>query len=1267
MKKLLILCFFLLGLLPAFATNDLVITSISRVSDCTTLKWLSNTGEWYAVQWTDNLVPPVFWRVAQANVPSGGTNTTWREGCCAGESMMMMSRSSGGWSGLSEKEREEKLAEARARSEEGIKFLQAKLQEATNGGAIKGSSAKSGGESAALFSAPSLGGSGTNTNNTPVITTARFYRVAKIAAGFVDGWGAAFGADRPAISNVIAVSASPRFAGVHGMALRADGTVTNWGANSFGQCNVPTNLNNAIAVAAGGRHSVALRRDRTVVSWGDNLFGQITNAPANLTNVVDVKAGLWHTLALRADGTVAAWGDLFNRSNAVPVGLANVRAISAGPRHCLALKCDGTVVAWGFTLTNLLDNFLPTNVPASLSNVIAISAGMEHNQALLADGTVRVWGNTNNPGVAGALTLTHVTALSAGWHYGAALFHDGMTLGWGQGDGSISMADVIALAAGADQVLVVRTNDDAPVLRGQPRDVLAQTGTVATLTCSATSAQTVTNQWQRWLGAAWVNLSGQTNFTLTFAPLQDSDVGTYRALAGTSVRSVVSRAVTVETIHAPQISGQTPEINLLRRQSDPGVSLSVVVTNERAVQLRHTWFKDGTVLPFSFGNGLFLSFIGAQNEGAYHVVVSNSAGRATSAVWQVSLTLHGELRMWGDSTSGQRTGLSRLETNLVAVSAGGYHTLGLRQNGTVIAWGADSIGQTNVPNGLTNVIAISGGGSHSLALLENGTVRVWGNNICGQTNVPTGLTNVTAIAAGGPQSLALRNNGTLVAWGCTPVPSGVSNIAALAAGPQNALGLLSNGTVQAWNGSGATDLTPPAGLSNVVALACSYSHALALKKNGTVVGWGGNTYGEATPPAGLSNVMKIAAGHQFSVALRNDGTVVSWGRNDDGQTNVPSGMGDIQDIAAGVQHSVALAYNDGLEYPVHVAQDVLLIYNSNTNFPDSVTLKDYYAAHRPFMSSALQFAIHSPGGEYYQATNGGSGGRPTFTNALLAPLLAWYTANPTIRPRYLVCFLDVPRWVWDDPGLNVSQAIRLALPHRPPFVTYLDMGAAQVLVETNRLTDCFAYVDKLARFASNYSPGKVIISASAGGYGNNQYFLDDVLPSPQAGPNAKGVGIYDGYLALLAQGVSSNLLNYTYDTNLVIRYGTNLAGYMSHGSYGWAPYFNLPFDAKVQFKGSSEWYIMATVESFNGLREKRDAEGMADYAELFSSGSFGRTNYQATPVGTVGHVFEPSAGGVNDPTRYFGLWQQGHNFAFCAWHSVRTPFLVLTGDPLVRR
>jgi hypothetical protein len=68
-------------------------------------------------------------------------------------------------------------------------------------------------------------------------------------------------------------------------------------------------------------------------------------------------------------------------------------------------------------------------------------------------------------------------------------------------------------------------------------------------------------------------------------------------------------------------------------------------------------------------------------------------------------------------------------------------------------------GQTNVPAGLSNVVAIAAGGYHSLALKNDGTVVSWGMNTYGQTNVPSGLTNAIAIAAGEYDSLALVGNG----------------------------------------------------------------------------------------------------------------------------------------------------------------------------------------------------------------------------------------------------------------------------------------------------------------------------------------------------------------------------------------------------------------------------------------------------------------------------------------------------------------------------
>jgi alpha-tubulin suppressor-like RCC1 family protein len=89
-----------------------------------------------------------------------------------------------------------------------------------------------------------------------------------------------------------------------------------------------------------------------VVAWSSNnptLNSTITNVPSNLTNVVAIAAGATHTLALKGDGTVVAWGVNSNGETSVPTGLTNVAAIAAGESHSLALLSNGMVVAWGGT------------------------------------------------------------------------------------------------------------------------------------------------------------------------------------------------------------------------------------------------------------------------------------------------------------------------------------------------------------------------------------------------------------------------------------------------------------------------------------------------------------------------------------------------------------------------------------------------------------------------------------------------------------------------------------------------------------------------------------------------------------------------------------------------------------------------------------------------------------------------------------------------------------------------------------------------------
>jgi hypothetical protein len=289
-------------------------------------------------------------------------------------------------------------------------------------------------------------------------------------------------------------------------------------------------------------------------------------------------------------------------------------------------------------------------------------------------------------------------------------------------------------------------------------------------------------------------------------------------------------------------------------------------------------------------------------------------------------TTPGTVVAWGCASFGDfgqcnvPSGLS----DVTAIAAGSAHSLALKGDGTVVAWGCPGgdAGECNVPSGLSGVTAVSAGTFHSLALKSDGTVVAWGCRVenVGQCSVPTGLSGVTAIAAGYYHSLALKGDGTVVAWGCggfrnyaqCNVPSGLSGVTAVSAGTFHSLALTSDGSVVAWGcgGFAGDQCGVPSGLSGVTAIAAGFDHSLALKSDGTVVAWGcSQDAGQCNVPSGLSDVTAIAAGFYQGLALKGDGTVVAWGcggLTDFGQCSVPSGLSGVTAIAAGELHSLAL-------------------------------------------------------------------------------------------------------------------------------------------------------------------------------------------------------------------------------------------------------------------------------------------------------------------------------------------------------------------------
>jgi RHS repeat-associated protein len=242
------------------------------------------------------------------------------------------------------------------------------------------------------------------------------------------------------------------------------------------------------------------------------------------------------------------------------------------------------------------------------------------------------------------------------------------------------------------------------------------------------------------------------------------------------------------------------------------------------------------------------------------------------------------------------------------MAAGGEHALMLKSDGTVWVWGNNSHSQqfggavppylgnadsdwnpSRVP-GVLGAIAVAAGSYHSLVLKWDGTVLAWGENSNGQLGVGdttvkgtpvvvTNLSGVTAIDGGEDFSMAVLQNGTVKSWGHNP--SGV-------------LGIGTAGV------SRSTTPTNVLTLTNAVGVACGYQHALALDANGNVWGWGHNGYGEVgdgfttdryspVRVTNLNGVVGIAAGEYFSLAVKTNGSVWVWGRNNNGRL----GLGNI--------------------------------------------------------------------------------------------------------------------------------------------------------------------------------------------------------------------------------------------------------------------------------------------------------------------------------------------------------------------------------------
>jgi hypothetical protein len=225
-----------------------------------------------------------------------------------------------------------------------------------------------------------------------------------------------------------------------------------------------------------------------------------------------------------------------------------------------------------------------------------------------------------------------------------------------------------------------------------------------------------------------------------------------------------------------------------------------------------------------------------------------------------------------------------------SVSAGGYHTCGVKTDNSVVCWGRNNSGQASPPNG--TFIQISGGTSHTCGRKTNGSVVCWGRDYHGQPiTSPGGI--FTQVSAGHDFTCGVKTDRSVTCWGnndsyqATPPPGKI--FIQVSAGESHTCGVNITGRVTCWGfgyGEYGQNILPDKTLTQV-STGIGGEHTCGVKTDDSVICWGYNKYGQATPPHG--SFTQVSAGSNHTCGVKTDGRLACWGKNEDGQSTPPNG------------------------------------------------------------------------------------------------------------------------------------------------------------------------------------------------------------------------------------------------------------------------------------------------------------------------------------------------------------------------------------------
>jgi alpha-tubulin suppressor-like RCC1 family protein len=336
--------------------------------------------------------------------------------------------------------------------------------------------------------------------------------------------------------------------------------------------------------------------------------------------------------------------------------------------------------------------------------------------------------------------------------------------------------------------------------------------------------------------------------------------------------------------------------------------------------------------------------------------VHTLAIKTDGSLWSWGSNEYGQL---GDGTEEWRFSPVPVGTDAdwVVLSAGGHHSAAIKSDGTLWTWGRNDFGELGddstkdrfSPEPIatdpksdpdTDWEAISAGGWHTMAIKINGTLWAWGDNFQGQLGDGTGANKKVPVEITAETTIEVETEGGTETETITE-----ETWIAVSASFLHTLAIGSSGRLWAWGEGtdGQLGIGPPEEEATRIvgfwpilvgdetswaAVSTGYLHTAALKADGTLWVWGNNDFGQVgdgTTETRWSPVqvgtdtdwVAVSAGGHHTIALKSDGTLWTSGNSFHGQLGdgsmnprlVPAQIGigtDWTSIAAGYSYSAAL-------------------------------------------------------------------------------------------------------------------------------------------------------------------------------------------------------------------------------------------------------------------------------------------------------------------------------------------------------------------------